>query len=165
MKIFKVSTLFVCLFLFYGCPPIDDFDPIPLSIYEPVVMQRGDFENTTELLPPRAIVETGKIYIKDDFLFINEPNEGFHVFNNQDPSNPEKIAFIKVLGSSDVSIKNRILYFNNATDLIAVLPDYSDFSLQITKRVRSAFPQQLSPDDMYFYVGEDEVIVNWNLID
>ncbi len=164
MKNLTRFLLFVSLILFYGCPQQHDFDP-PVSNYEPVVVQRSDFENSTELLPPRTIAASGKIYLKDDYLFINEPNEGFHVFNNEDLSNPEKIAFLKALGSKDLAIKNGTIYINNATDLIAVRPNYNDLSLQVSKRIINTFPQQISPDGFYFDVGENEIIVNWNLID
>jgi len=74
----------------------DDF--IDEQQYQAVTMLRSEFENSTELLPPKAIEETGKIYVKDNLLFINEPNAGFHIFDNSNPSAPVNINFLKVLG-------------------------------------------------------------------
>ena len=40
--------------------------------------------------------KTGKIYIYNDYLFINEPNEGIHIYNNVNPSAPVNIAFVPI---------------------------------------------------------------------
>ncbi len=161
----KLGLLFILMLLLQACPFAGDVDfPPPEQNYEAVVMLRSEFENSTALLPPRTIVNSGKIYVKDDFLFIGEVHEGFHVFDNANPSAPVNIAFLKVLGVSDISIKNGVLYFNNATDLIAVLPNLNNNTLEITKRIPNAFPQLTAPDDSYYDPKPDEIIINWNLI-
>ncbi len=45
---------------------------------------------------PTTIVQTGKIYIYQDYLFINEPRKGVHIFNNVDPSKPVAMAFLSM---------------------------------------------------------------------
>jgi len=113
----------------------DDFTPEP-SAYEAVILQRTDFENSTQLLTEKPLENTGKIYVKDQFLLINEPNQGFHIYDNSNPANPQKIKFLQVLGSTDISIKGQVLYINNAVDLIAVTFN-DDFSgIEVTKRVK-----------------------------
>ncbi|RAJ17090.1 hypothetical protein [Olleya aquimaris] len=169
-KITNYFSLFVLLFAsscWYSTNNIDDdiSEPfIPTYQYEAVTMLRTEFENSTTLEEAKPIEETGKIYVKDNFLFINQPNKGFHVFNNSDPSNPINMAFIKVLGSTDLSIKNNILYINNATDLIAVKPDFSTNTIEVTKRVINTFPELVSPDRFsYHNTQPDEVIIDWIL--
>lgn len=139
-------------------------DPPFESAYEAVILPRDAFETSTELLDTEPLEETGKIYVKDQYLLINEPNKGFHIYNNSDPSNPIKIKFLKVLGSSDISIKGNVLYINNAVDLIALTfsADFSD--VQITKRVRDVFPVMVSPDGFFTNPSNDEVVVDWTLI-
>lgn len=138
----------------------------PQQQYEAVTMLRTEFENSTQLLPPEPITETGKIYVKDGFLFINQPNKGFHVFDNSNPSAPVNMAFIKVLGSSDLSIKNEVLYINNATDLIAVKPNFTNSTIEITKRISNTFPELAAPNNCcYNNTGDNEVIINWTLIE
>lgn len=131
--------------------------------YQAVTMLRSDFENSTELLESKPITNTGKIYVKDNYLFINEPNKGFHVFDNSNPENPVNLVFLKVLGSTDLSIKGEMLYINNSTDLIAVKPNFSESTIEITKRVQNAFPELASPDFSYHNTPENEVIINWIL--
>lgn len=169
----KLTLLFpfALLFLLQSCwwtnDESDDIIFLPsVSLYEPVILERAVFETTTEIEDPRAINKSGKIYVKDDFLFVNEVNQGFHIFNNSDPTNPQNIAFLKVLGASDISIKNDIFYINNATDLIAVLPNFEQNSIEITKRIPNTFPQLWSPEGFeYFGLESDEIIVDWILIE
>lgn len=164
-KTFYFVLTFLCL-LCTACIYIDDGGdpPIPISLYDPVVVKRSVLENSTEIQSAKEIVNSGKIYVKDDYLFVGEKNEGFHVFDNSDPSNPVKKAFLKVLGASDLTVKGDIIYINNATDLIAVKPNLEAKTLQITKRIANAFPQMPPPDNFGSYsVGQDEIIVNWKL--
>lgn len=134
--------------------------------YEAVIMLRAEFEASTLLLPAEPITETGKIYVKDDYLFINRPNKGFHVFDNSNPSAPVNMAFMQVLGATDLSIKNDVMFINNATDLIAVKANYTNNTIEITKRITNAFPELPAPFNCcYHYTNENEIIINWTLIE
>jgi len=143
---------------------IDDFQFT--GSFEPVIMKRSTFETSTSLEnTPRTIENSGKIYVKGDYIFINEVNKGFHVINNSDPSNPQNIGFIEVLGSSDLSIKENVFYANNATDLIAFKLNETAETLTITKRLENIFPQIWSPEGFSYYDLEaDDIIVNWEPI-
>lgn len=146
----------------------DDFtgEPFPASMYDPVIVKRQVLETSTVLQEPQPIINSGKIYVKDAFLFINEKNQGFHIFNNSDPENPENIGFLQVLGSTDLAIKNEVIYVNNATDLIAIQTNLETNTIEITKRIPNTFPQMFSPEGFqYTNLQEDEIIVDWTLID
>ncbi|WP_299365820.1 hypothetical protein [Winogradskyella sp.] len=140
---------------------------LPQNSYEPVIMQRSEFENTTVLeSAPKPIVNSGKIYVKGNFIFINEVNKGFHIINNSDPTNPSNIGFINVLGSSDLSIKNDVFYANNARDLIAFKIDETSETLTLTKRLENVFPQIWTPEGPFYYPVEDnEIVIDWQLAD
>lgn len=167
-SILLCSVIFALLLqscFYFGGDEIDDF-PLNVSNYEPVIIKRSAFEVTTTLdNTARAIENSGKIYVKGNYIFINEVNLGFHLINNSDPSNPQNIGFINVLGSSDLSIKENVFYANNATDLIAFTLDETSETLTITKRLENVFPQIWSPEGQSYYNLEaDDVIVNWELI-
>ncbi len=137
------------------------------SQYQPITMLRSDFENSTTFLPTQTIINSGKIYVKDQYLFVNEINEGFHILNNSNPETPENIGFLKVLGSTDIAIKGNILYINNASDLISIVPNFENSTIEITNRISNTFSNALtiSPDGLnYYYPNNDEVIVGWELI-
>ncbi|GLB49197.1 hypothetical protein [Neptunitalea lumnitzerae] len=142
---------------------IVNVDSFELSMYNPVYMTRDALQESVAITPSKSIENSGKIYVKDNFLFIGEKYEGFHVFNNANPANPNQIAFIQVPGATDIAIKNDVIYINNAIDLVALQMDYASETIQITKRIENAFPQMLSPDGYQFYEGNDQIIVNWTL--
>ena len=170
MKKNTILILLIVTVTFFGCTPFSggstDDEPLPTSNYEPILLHRVAFENSLTIEPAKSIENAGKIYVKDDYLFINEINKGFHVFDNSNPSNPQKIAFLKVAGSKDLAIKDEVFYIHNATDLISLKPNFNDLTFQLTKRIKNTFPQMLSPDGFYSSdLGEDEIIINWILID
>ncbi|NQX84474.1 MAG: hypothetical protein HRT67_00875 [Flavobacteriaceae bacterium] len=161
--LFSILTFCLC----HSCITWGTDDDESLSSeYQPIIMQRADFESTTLLeSTPRTIENSGKIYVKDNFIFINEVNKGFHIINNSNPENPINIAFVKVLGSSDLSIKNNIFYVNNARDLIAFTINETTNALTITKRIKNVFPQIWSPDGFQYYgLGVNDIIVDWELV-
>lgn len=67
---------------------------------------------------PTAIVQAGKIYIYQDYLFINEPGKGIHIFNNVDPSKPLAMAFLSIPGNVDLAVLDGKLYADSFTDLL-----------------------------------------------
>ena len=73
---------------------------------------------------PRAMERPGKMYVKGDYLFVNEVKEGIHIINNKDESHPEFISFIKIPGNGDVAVRDNILYADSFSDLVAL--DISD---------------------------------------
>ena len=94
------------------------------TYYEPVYTPLSEIRSSVSTLPAHDLEQTGKIYFKDGYLFINEPNEGVHVIDNHDPANPENIAFINIPGSFDIAVRGNILFSDSYIDLVAI--DISD---------------------------------------
>jgi hypothetical protein len=159
----------ICL-TFQSCclPPFDCVDDgPPLSIassYEPIFLSRTDFDKSVILKNSLSIGTSGKIYIKDNLLFINELNKGFHVYDNSDPSNPKAIKFLEAPGSTDLAIRGNLIYINQATDLIAVEYSPTTNTASLTKRIPNTFPNLQSPDGFEaFNIPENSVVVDWKL--
>jgi len=162
LLLFTMTMLQSCCW--YGdCNGNDDISPpFPESEYEPVYMERSLFESSVVLSSAKPVVNAGKIYVIEPYLFINEKNEGFHVFNNENPSSPSPIYFIESPGATDLAIRENVLYINQATDLIAVQVDLSTGGLNVSKRIKNTFPEMLSPDGFYpIDIPQNNVVVNW----
>jgi hypothetical protein len=71
------------------------------------------------------LANPGKIYFKDDYLFINEYMKGVHIYDNSNPSLPTAVAFINIPGNVDIVIRNNYLYADSYIDLVVI--DISDF--------------------------------------
>jgi len=116
--------------------------------YTPVLMKRADLEKSIKYTDARNLETPGKIYAKDNYLFINEKYEGVHVIDNTDPAYPQNIGFINAPGSIDMAIKENVLYLDNAVDLVAVNLDNFP-SISVTKRITNIFPEPFPPGYSY----------------
>jgi hypothetical protein len=129
--------------------------------YTPVLMERADLAHSVSYQPgSRALVNPGKIYLQQPYIFINERYKGVHVINNTDPSHPVNEGFILAPGCIDMAVKGNIMYLDNAVDLVA-------FDLKarvVTKRIPDVFPEPVAPDQAYYYGfnrPEKLVVVGW----
>ncbi len=106
--------------------------------YDPVYLTLSQIRSTVSLEAPRALEEPGRLYLYDDYLFINEQGHGIHIYDNSDPSNPVDIGFYPIAGNFDLSIKDDILYADNVLDIISI--DISNIeSPSIVHREENAF--------------------------
>lgn len=70
--------------------------------------------------PSHKLVRPGKMYVKGNYLFINEIKEGIHIIDNSDPTNPTFVSFIKIPGNGDLAVRDNILYADSFSDLVAL---------------------------------------------
>jgi hypothetical protein len=109
------------------------------DVYAPTYLAYDELRVTIATSQPEELRETGKIYVKDDFLYINELHRGIHIIDNSDPASPEVIAFLAIPGNVDIAILGTILYADSYVDLVAI--DISDPHNAVeTGRVTNAFP-------------------------
>lgn len=173
MKPYAVALLFSALAFFVSC---DDDGPYETyQVARPILMDAAEFKaNAISISEPVPMATSGKIYAYKDFIFVNDVNRGFHVINNEDPTHPASIAFIKVEGNNDISIKDDKLFADSYGDLVVF--DISDIhDIKVINRVANAiydnygiwledlaFPQA----DFYDYSDFDQaqdVIVGWEV--
>jgi hypothetical protein len=129
--------------------------------YKPVRETREELDSKNELTENQTIIETGKIYVKDNYIFINEKNKGFHVIENSNPEQPKNIKFISVVGSTDLAIRDNIFYINQGTDLITAKIDLKESKLVQTKRVKNVFPPLRSPyGDIDYNTDNTKIVTN-----
>lgn len=140
----KILFLVIVALSFTQC--IDRWHDEDYSGYKPVLMNREMLENSIEYSSPRQMCTTGKIYFKDNYIYINEQYYGIHVIDNSNPSSPQNIGFISVPGSVDLAMKNNILYVDNSIDLLAIDLSNGVENMVVTKRIKDVFPEFLPPD-------------------
>lgn len=159
----KIIIVIFCLIL-TGCFFDDWGEEItsvePLSRFEPVTLTRAAFENSIEIQDAKPVIESSKIYIIGNYIFVNDKRTGFHIFDNTDPTNPIKKNFLKIPGATDIAIRNHTLYINQATDLVVLTIDYNTSQVAIKNRLKNVFPELHSPDGDVFY-DKEKVVVNW----
>ncbi len=123
--------------------------------FEPVYIKLTDIRSAVSIQAPSEIHSLGRLYFKDDILFVNEPGEGIHVIDNLDPKNPINKTFINIPGNYDLAIKGNHLYADSYIDLVVLdITNLND--IKESSRIENAFAQYNS---LGFYVDQAQGIV------
>lgn len=147
----------------------EDSEYADYLVARPLIMTKAEFRNSVDIVSPLPINESGKIYAYKDYIFVNDKYKGVHVIDNSNPVSPQKIAFIKIAGNVDVSVKDDILYADSLTDLIVL--DISNMeSITIVNRMEDVLRENMVwpfEADFIEYDGldyENEIVVGWETV-
>lgn len=124
---------------------------------DPIYMDYDEFRANVAAVQAKPLKNPGKIYIKNQFLFINEVREGIHIYDLSDPNNPKNVSFIEIMGNLDMAVKGNVLYADSFMDVIAL--DISDpLNVNLVKRIENVFPVDWNRDIVF---DESGVVVDW----
>lgn len=138
---FLLLLTMVAAFSFQGCIKDKCKGEYTYFTYEPVYITYEELRSSVASDGPHALKNPGKIWFSNNYIFINEQNEGIHVINNANPSSPVNEAFIKIPGNLDMGVRGNTLYADSYIDLLAI--DISNPSaVTVTKRIENALPQR-----------------------
>ncbi|MEW2921315.1 hypothetical protein AB1A65_07590 [Muricauda sp. ANG21] len=135
-------------------------------VARPLVISKAEFATSVDVVAPRPVNESGKVYTYQDYIFINDMYQGIHVIDNSNPSQPVKIAFITIPGNVDISVKDDYLYADSLMDLVVI--DISDLNnIALVNRLENVlygnvffpFEADLVEDTNFDY--ESEMIIGW----
>jgi hypothetical protein len=135
-------------------------------VARPLVISKAEFATSVDVVAPRPVNESGKVYTYQDYIFINDMYQGIHVIDNSNPSQPVKIAFITIPGNVDISVKDDYLYADSLMDLVVI--DISDINnIVLVNRLENVlygnvffpFEVDLVEDTNFDY--ESEMIIGW----
>ncbi len=135
--------------------------------YRPLLLTRATLESSVAAVAPQPLHNTGKIYLRGAYVFVNEKYEGIHIIDNRDPANPRPVSFLRIPGNVDLAVRGNLLYADNGPDLVTI--DISDpAQAKPTGRVRNAFrdlpmPESGPLEEAYQFNKRpaDAVIVGW----
>jgi hypothetical protein len=121
MKNYK-TVLFTFLALFcmlYSCHK-NNQQTRTYTIYKPVYKARSTVLAAINGNVSQPVETAGKIYIRDNFIYLNEVDKGIHIIDNSTPARPIQIAFLAIPGNLDIAVKENILYADMYGDLLAI---------------------------------------------
>lgn len=132
----------------------------------PVYMSYDELRAAIDTEENIPLINPGKIYFKDNYIFVVEELKGIHVFDNVNPASPVKKVFVKIPGVVDISVSGHILYADSFVDLVVL--DVADINNIIeVGRVKDVLPYTVPPVDNEFptaYIDQKKgVVVNWEL--
>lgn len=153
-----ITTAAFCFVLFFLQSCIKDTytQTYTYSYYLPVFKTRQDVRANIKSNAAEPIERPGKIYIKSQYIFLNEIDKGIHIIDNSNPASPQRIAFITIPGNQDIAVKGNTLYADLYTDLVAI--DISDpHNVVLKKTVEGIFPYR------YYGIQTDssKIIAAW----
>ncbi len=120
MKLKRLLLLFPVLpFLAAGCTDKCEKTQIVRQVKQ-VTLSAVEIRSKVKVQAKADLERPGKIYVKDQYLFINEIKKGIHVIDNSNPSNPRHVSFISIPGNGDMAVKGHILYADSYMDLVAI---------------------------------------------
>ena len=144
-------------FLFSSC--LKDKCRRTYTLNIPVYTKLSTLRAQVKSTPAAPVVNAGKLFVRNNWIFLNEQNKGIHVIDNSNPSHPVKTAFINIPGNIDMYAKGDILYTDLYCDLLAVnIADPKNITA--TKYLTNVFPDKssyttsLNPDSI-------QIITSW----
>lgn len=142
----------------------------PVNVLVPVIKSKSEVRNSIAIKGAQPTNSDGKIYVYNDLLFYIAQNSGIHIFNNQNPENPQNLAFIDLEGAQDISVKDNILYADNFMDIVVF--DISTIeNIQLLNIEEDMLPYYATfPEDLQYFQtdifpsNDDEFIANYTTV-
>ena len=88
--------------------------------YEPVYKNLEEMRVPVTFDASRPLTNPGKIFYYNGYLFVNEINEGIHIYDNTNPESPVSIGFLTIPGNLDMAVNGHYLYVDSYLDLLAI---------------------------------------------
>ena len=133
------------------------------TVNEPVYLSYSDLRSSFNVAEGQDIIHPGKIYFKDNYIFVNEYQKGIHVVDNSNPATPQVVKFIEIPGNVDIAIREDVLYADSYVDLLAI--DISNMDdIREVKRIENAFPYMVPECENGVVEGIDQnqgIVVSW----
>src|SRR3954469_25262354 len=97
-----LATTCSVAFMLQGC--MKDSCRHTYTIYTPVYKRLKEVRAEMKGEAPQPLVNTGKIYVRGNYIYLNEIRKGIHVIDNTDPSQPKNLSFIRLPGNLDLAV-------------------------------------------------------------
>lgn len=125
-KISLFLATFILIIYVFSCDTYDEsVENFTAEGLRPVYISMEEAD-TIKSLSPQPVDQLGKIYYKDDLIYVGEQGRGVHIIDNTNPAEPSRIGFIQIPGNKDITIKGNLMYADNFRDLLTI--DISDMN-------------------------------------
>lgn len=155
-----IGSITICFIVFFlqGCLKDTYTKTYHYTYYLPVYKTSREVRNNIKSNPSQPIEKAGKLYVKGQYIFLNEIDKGIHIIDNSNPSQPQQVAFVTIPGNMDLAVKGNTLYADLYTDLVAI--DISNpRSVMLKKVVEGVFPHRYYNGN--FIPDSTKVIASW----
>lgn len=159
-------NLFSVIFTLTLIQSCQDETYVRYTANSPVYMSYSDLRNAVKTVEPQPLENPGKIYFKDNYIYINEYMKGIHVYDNSNPADPKQVSFIEIPGNVDMAIRKNFLYADSYIDLVVM--DISDLkNPKEIDREDSIFEYTLPKYDEDYELAQIDqkkgVVIDWEV--
>jgi hypothetical protein len=154
---------FVLMTFFSSC---QDESYVTYTANVPVYLSYDDLRKSVNVENPVELSNPGKIYFKDNTIYINEYRKGIHVIDNSNPAAPVKVGFINIPGNVDIAIRDNLIFADSYIDLV-VLDISNIHDVKEVSRTKNIFEYYLPEYDTKYEVAPIDqkkgVVVSWEV--
>ncbi|MBS1737608.1 MAG: hypothetical protein JSS98_13535 [Bacteroidetes bacterium] len=155
--VFLFCTLFIAILL-NGCVKDSITRTYSYSFFAPVYKTTAEVKANIKSNAPQDLVNTGKLVILGNYVFLNEIDKGIHIIDNSNPASPRNVAFIDIPGNIDIALKGNTLYADLYTDLVTL--DISNpMQVSVKKYNEGVFPYRSYSNALEY--DSTKIIVRW----
>ncbi len=123
----------------------------------PVTLNRALVQDSIGLEEPIDLCVGGGIYAYGDYIFMNRLNEGFHILDNSNPSNPINVKFLRIPGATQMAFVEGLMVANSYADLVTL-----EFTGLESVRMVASTPNFLL-DEASLPVDSDQLVIGYEL--
>ncbi|MGN6618479.1 MAG: LVIVD repeat-containing protein [Ilyomonas sp.] len=131
------------------------------TFYRPVYKTKDEVKNNIKSNAAESLQQPGKLFIKGNYIFLNDIDKGIHVIDYSNPAQPRNAAFINIPGNRDLAVRGNYLYADCYTDLVTIdISNPSDVKLK--QFINGVFPQRYYTN---YTADTGRVIQEWVRVD
>jgi hypothetical protein len=127
------------------------------TYFVPLYKDKATVKANIKSNAPQPLQKPGKIYIRGNYIFVNEIDKGLHVIDNSNPAVPVNRSFIDLPGNVDIAVKGNLLYADFYRDMV-VMDISNPLDVQVKNFVDKVFPER------YYYgysADSTKIICGW----
>ncbi len=168
MKTKMILAIALLIFTLPSCDNDGDYQLVNIATAKFMTLEA--LRSSVEITTPVPIDTSGKIYAYKKLVLVNDIDKGIHIIDNDDPKNPKKVAFIKIISNKDMEIKGDYLYADSLMDLLVF--DISDIdNITEVARLKDVFPayvpvpfiEDLLVDYGDYNYNPDDILIGWDI--
>ena len=157
---FQTCFFFLAVAWLTGCTK--DTVTESYSFFKPVYKTKAEVWTNAKSGPAVSVANPGKLFVKGNFVFLNELDKGVHIIDFSNPSLPRNIAFVNIPGCIDLAVRGNYLYADCFTDLVTI--DITDPLHVVVKQfLEGVFPHRRYSNG--FIPDTNNVITDWVRVD
>lgn len=151
-----VAYLFILL---PGCSKDPHAKTVTYTIYSPVYKSKADVLASINGASSAATQHAGKLFIKGNFIYLNDVNKGIHIIDNSNAEHPYQVAFLSIPGNLDIAVKDNILYADMYNDLLA-LDITNPHHVKVANTIKNFFTERAFINGVVTN-SDDKTVVDW----